>query len=128
MSQDNYTSPQKTGRFKKRSGSLPPLDQDELSSIQQQNGDLNLSTLSPNPSGHNMLAYRSINLTGDDVTTQDMSRIHAYKSAAKIKMGKKAASNVLSPTNQSQSSTLKPIRNPTWDGDGLPKVISNFKR
>jgi len=103
-----------------------------VSSVQQHNHyDVNLSTLSPNPSGRNTLVdYQALALTtGDEMTTQDMSKINQFKSAAKIKMKKRHGSFAMSPHQQSQNSTMKPIRNPTWDSDAaLPKVKGAFRK
>ena len=64
-----------------------------------------------------------------DADTTDMTRVQAYKSAAKIKMGKRHGSMVQSPVQQSNQSMMKPIKNPTWDNDsgGFPKVKGAFK-
>jgi len=69
--------------------------EEDINSIQQYPNDMNLSTLSPNPSG--TINYNGTLALHDD-STQDMSRFNAYKSAAKIKMGKRHASIALSPT------------------------------
>ena len=98
-----------------------------MTSVQHNPVDVNLSTLSPNPSGTIAYAGTMASLHVDDQTTQDMtSRANAYKSAAKIKMGKRHGSIALSPTQQSHQSVMKPIKNPMWDNDGgsssFPKV------
>ena len=89
---------------------------------------MNLSTLSPNPSG--TINYGTMANLNADAETTDMTRVNAYKSAAKIKMGRRHNSNALSPTQQShQSGVMKPIKNPTWDNDStaFPKVKGAFK-
>ena len=73
--------------------------------------DINSSTLSPIASGRNTIDYGT-HVPGDDSTTQDMSRVNAYKSAAKLRMHKKGSVTV-SPSPA--ASTMKPIVNSTWD-------------
>ena len=74
-------------------------------------------------SGRNTIDYMATGLVGDDQTTMDMSKANAYKSAAKIKMGKRGGS--ITVRQSPDVHNRQPIPNSTWDdvgGSSLPKV------
>ena len=107
--------PQQSQRFTKRSPSVNVENDASKHQITNRNlGDFNASNaMSPLNSGSRTINYS--NTINDEVTTQDMTRVNAYKSAAKMKQVKKG----LSPQ------PMKPMVNTTWDGandSSLPNV------
>ena len=70
---------------------------------------------------------RSLTMHGDETTTQDLSRLNQYKSAAKIKMSKRNGilNPLTSPKHPPQTSMMKPLKNPAWDNEVSMPGIKN---
>ena len=76
------------------------------------------STLSPSAGGRNINYSSTLPAGGDDASTQDMSRVNAYKSATKMRMSKKG---------QSPQPMMKPMVNATWDTPNDSGMLPNVR-
>ena len=113
MEEQRTLEPQHSQRFSKRSPSVNVEQEASRHAITNQNLEkFQSSTLSPSVGRNNNY---SSTMPGEDVSTQDMSRVNAYKSATKMRMSKKGQS----------PQPLKPMVNTTWDAPNdstLPNV------
>ena len=78
-------------------------------------GGLESHMMSPLASHRNTINYSNTMIgNGSNATTMDMTRAHAYQSAAKLRMGKKGSASPMPK--------MKPIVNQMWDmpGESLP--------